>query len=81
MLQSSEQLNHIKMDRRPSIKTLFIISAAAERDKFVKGMKVTEMYIRAAFSDIKTSDSKKLPDLIFIKWEENEWEKIRKHPC
>ena len=52
-------------------------------EKMIKDFfeQMTEMYTKAGFTDIKTTDANKRPDSIFMKWVEYEWERIQKHRC
>ena len=42
---------------------------------------LTEMYTKAGFTISKRMTANRHQDLIFTKWEEHVWERIRKLPC
>ena len=51
-------------------------------EKMVKDYleQMTEMYTRAGFTDIKTNDSNRRPDWIYMKWAVPEWGMIQRRP-
>jgi len=52
-------------------------------EKMVKDFieQLTEMYTRAGFNDIKTSDTNRRRVSIFMRWAVFEWVTILKHHC